>query len=245
MDNANRGVSEVLGYVIIFALVIAVIGFVTALGMPALLDVQDSEQASSAERAFDVVGENMAAVYERGAPSRATEIDLTATELFYGTPVTMNVTVNGNSTVTDIRPVILRVDDDTRLIYEGGAVFRDEGDGGLVLREPPMLIDDTRLHLPVIRTTAPAIESAGGTTVLLRGESAGESVLHSATGGSNSVTIAVESPRYDLWERYFVEQAGIDPSNCTVDASAESVECQTSAETVYVTLQEIEVEILV
>lgn len=245
MDNAReRAVSEILGYVIIFSLVVTVIGFVTALGMPALMDVQESEQASSAERAFDVVGENMAAVYERGAPSRATEIDLTDTELFYGTPVTMNVTVDGNSTVTELRPVVLRVDDDTRLVYEGGAVFRDEGDGGLVLRDPPMLLDRSRLLVPVIKTTAPAIEAAGGTTVLLRGESKQRSVLHTADS-TTSVTITVESPRYDLWERYFTDQTGIGSGDCTVDDSAESVACQATADTVSVTLQEIGIEIIV
>ncbi|MFC7057450.1 DUF7289 family protein [Halovenus salina] len=243
ISGRERAVSEILGYVIIFALVVAVIGFVTAVGMPALIDTQQSEQAASAERAFDVVGENLAAIYERGAPSRATEIDLTDTELFYGTPVTMNVTVDGNSTVTDLRPVVLRVDDDTSLVYEGGAVFRDEGDGGLVLREPPLLLDQSRIFLPVIETTAPAIEAAGGTTVLFRGESKRRSVLHAATSGD--VTITVESPRYELWERYFVDQPGLTASDCTVDDSNDSVTCQATADTISVTLQEIGVEILV
>lgn len=241
----NRSVTEVLGYVIIFALIISVIGFVTTLGMPALTDVQDSEQTNNAERAFDVIGDNMAAVYERGVPSRSTEIDLGGSELFYGDPVTLNVTVDGEPNEFDIRPVMLQVNDGTTLVYEGGAVFKDKTEGGLILRSPPLLLSNDRVHVPIINTTAPAIEAAGGTTVLLRGESTNRSVLHAGSDGATTVTLTVESPRYDLWKRYFLGKTDIDESDCTVDDTAQTVQCELSnPDRVYVTLQEIELSII-
>jgi hypothetical protein len=243
--TADRGASEVLGYVIIFALIISVIGFVTTLGMPALTNVQDAEQASNAERAFDVVGDNFAAVYERDAPSRSTEIDLGDSTIYYAEPVTINVTVDGTSNETELRPIVLRVSDETSLIYEGGAVFRKDGDNGLVLRNPPMLLSSDRVHVPVIKTTAPAVESAGGTTILLRGESSERSIQRAERSGASQMNISIESPRYELWKQYFVEETGIEESDCTVDASAETVDCQVnSPDTVYVTLQEIEVSVI-
>lgn len=245
LRSDDRGASEILGYVIIFALIISVIGFVTAVGMPALTNVQDSEQASNAERAFDVVGDNLAAVYERDAPSRSTEIDLGDSTIYYAEPVTINVTVDGTSNETQLRPIVLRVSDETSLIYEGGAVFREDGDNGFVLRDPPMLLSSDRIHVPVVKTTAPAVESAGGTTILLRGESTQRSIQRSERSGASQANISIESPRYELWKRYFVEETGITESDCTVDAGAETVECQVSnPDTVYVTLQEIEVSLI-
>ena len=245
LRDDQRSVSEVLGYIIIFGLIITAVGFVTLLGMPALEGVLEVEQASNAERAFDVAGENMAAIYERSAPSRATEIDLGTSEIYYGDPIVMNVTIDGESNVTEIRPVKLHVSDRTTLVYEGGAAFREEGEGGVMLREPPLLLSSDRVHVPVVKTTAPAVEAASGTTILLRGESADRAVLASEANAPGPVNITIESPRYELWERYFTDKSAIDEGDCTVDHDEESVECQiNNPETAVVTLQEIEVSLI-
>lgn len=242
--RADRGVTEVLGYVVIFALIIAAVGFVSVLGMPSLESVQETEQASNAERAFDVVGDNMAAIYERNAPSRATEIDLGGSEIYYDKNVTMTVDVGGDRVETELRPVALRVSDDSTLVFEGGALIRDEGDGGFLLREPPLVLENDRVHIPVVQTTAPAIESAGGTTVLLRGESAGRTVaLSDRTGGYSGDTIEVNvtSPRYEVWERYFQDETAL--SSCTTGDGW--VQCEmTSPDVVFVTVQRIEVSLI-
>jgi len=191
------------------------------------------------------VGDNLAAVYERDAPSRSTEIDLGDSEIYYGDPVTVNVTVDGVSSETNLQPIVLRVNDDTSLVYEGGAIFREERDSGVLLRNPPLLLSDKRVHVPVVKTTAPTVEAAGGTTVLLRGESSERSILQSEQSGASKVNISVESPRYEIWKRYLVEETDITEGDCSVDDDQETVECQiTSPETVYVTLQEIEVSLI-
>lgn len=237
----NRSVSEILGYILVFALVLTVIGLVTGLAMPALEDVRGVEQASNAERAFDVVGDNMAAVYERSAPSRATEIDLGTSEMYYGDNVTMNVTVDGVSNETEITPVILRVNDDTSLVYEAGAVFREERDGGVRLRDPPLLVSSDRAHIPVVKTTAPTVEAAGGTTILLRGKSTARSVEFSDTNYGDEIVVNVTSPRNELWYRYFEDETVLscdDPEDGSVECSSDE------PEQVLLTVQEIEVELI-
>lgn len=243
----GRSASEVLGYIFVFALVLMAIAFVTALGVPTLEDVRDSEQSANAERAFDVVADNMAAIYERNSPSRSTEIDLANTELFYGNNISIAVTVDDGSVVRtheyQIRPVVLRVNDKSSLVYEGGAVFRVEQNGGLVLRDPPFLFTETRVHAPIIQTTAPGIETASGTTVLLRGQATDRSIVATDTeGGFQEVTVEISSPRYELWAEYLTEQDALD---CTTDDSTETVECDLDdPEIVYVTRHRIDVSII-
>lgn len=242
----QRGLSEVLGYILVFALVLTSVGFITVSGVNSLEDVREAEKASNAERAFDVVADNMAAIYEQNSPSRATEIDLADAQLFYTANSSMEIQVGAQTFERSFRPAVLRPSEGTRLVYEGGAVFRTEEEGGVMLDEPPLLFSNRRVHAPMIITTAPAIESAGGTTVLLRGKSTAREVLLAGGDGAyagDTITVSVSSPRYEIWERYFEEETAL--SGCTTNDAAETVECtMTAPSTVYVTLHQIEISIV-
>jgi hypothetical protein len=238
----ERAVSDILGYVIIFSIVITSV-FVVASGFGVLDDVRDAERVKNAERAFDVMAENMAAIYERDAPSRSTEIDLGDSEIFYGSNV--SITISGDGTefaAYQIRPVEMRVTSDQSLVYEGGAVFRQQRDSAFMTREPPFFISERRVHVPVVQTTAPALESAGSTTVLVRGESTRRAVLESDTEDSyDRVTIEISSPRFEAWEEYLEEEPA---TTCTTPAT-ETVSCTVDdPEVVYVTHQQIELSLI-
>jgi hypothetical protein len=244
-SSPDRAVTEILGYALIFALILATVGFVSFIGLPQLEQIQETEKAANAERAFDVVGDNMAAVYERNVPSRSTEIDLGGSQLYYGANISMTVDVDGTEVAQrKFRPVILEPNDQTTIIFEGGAVFRNQSDGGVVLRESPMLLRNNRVHVPIVQTTAAALESAGGTTVLLRGESTARSVATADRDGASTVTITIENTaRYELWERHLEAQSGV--AGCSVDSADRSVECEINdVDSVYVTVQQIELSLI-
>ena len=242
LGTDDRSVSEVLGYILIFALVISSVAFVSLFGTPALEGVQENEMASNAERALDVAAANFAAVYERNAPSRATEIDLGGSSMYYDDPVTITVDIDGDEHTTELRPVVLRVSDRTSLVYEGGAIFRVEGDGGTIRREPPMLLSDDRVQVPLVNTTTPANESVSGTTILLRGVSQDRSVL--ATETDETVEITVESPRYELWKRYFEGKSAVEDCDTPGDETVTCVITNPDPDLIYVTEQEIEVSFI-
>jgi len=52
LSTDDRGVTELVSYVLIFSLVIATIGTVTVLGMSTLMDRQQAEQLNNVERSF-------------------------------------------------------------------------------------------------------------------------------------------------------------------------------------------------
>jgi hypothetical protein len=87
----DRAVSDVIGYVLVFSLIIATVGIVTAVGFSTIEDRQRDERINNVERAFDVFAANVEDVYRGGAPSRATEIRLSGGTLQYGEPVTITV----------------------------------------------------------------------------------------------------------------------------------------------------------
>ena len=233
-ERGDRGLSDVLGYIIVFSLVLTSVLLVTAGGLATVEDARDSEQAQNAERAFDVVADNFVSIYERNAPSRSSEIDLGESELFYGNNITMTVRGDDQELVSrEVRPVEMQVTDDRSVIYEGGAVFRNDGGSVSMVRPPPFLLSEERVHLPLVQTFSPNVESAGSTTVLLRGVSGGRDVVGTSdTGlsdidgvanltGLDSMTVEVTSPRFEAWGRYLSGE-GLD---CVTRAGENQVEC--------------------
>lgn len=206
----RRAVSEVLSYALIFGLIVASIAIVSVGGMNGLETVRTNEQLSNAERAFDVLHDNLRAVHAEGAPSRATEVSLGDSQIFFGENITMRVSVGGDTNVSTIRPIIFRVEGERQLVYEAGTVIRQSRDGGVVLNPPPFaLTKDTnpesgQVHLPIVQTTSSNVQSMGSTTVLVRGKSTNREVLRSyADGGPTLDYIEIESPRYEIWMDYF------------------------------------------
>ena len=77
----DRSQSDVLGFVFVFAIVVSTIGLVFATGFTGLQDARDFERVNNAERAFEVLRDNVGDMIYRGAPSRVTEIKLASASL--------------------------------------------------------------------------------------------------------------------------------------------------------------------
>lgn len=250
--RTDRGISEVLSYALIFGMIVTAIGIVTVGGLGSLQDARANEQANNADRAYDVLANNMADVYSEGAPSRATEISLGDSQLFYGENTTVSVTVQETGAATptthpyELRPIVFRLDSGTELVYEAGAVVRKEEQGGSVLIEPPFTFAQDNVHLPLVRTTAPSVQAVGSTTVLVRAQSTNRSVLASGIDTDWLVhEIEITSVRSGVWERYFDRQPYCGP----VTVTGNTVTCQVDSAFVdpnrfALTLQQIEVSLI-
>lgn len=246
--SSDRAVSEVLSYALIFGLILVSIGIVTVGGMGSLNDARTNEHLSNAERAYDVLHDNMADVHSEGAPSRSTEISLGDSQLFFDDNVTMRVETLSDTYEREIRPIVFRIDGDRRVVYEAGATIRTARQGGIVKNEPPFLLTDEaggRIHIPIIQTTSESRASVGSTTVLVRGESTERTVLQRDLRGGVLENIEIDSPRTDAWDNYFENQDYC--SSVTVTGTAVTCDVDPSYGSVqhlYVTVQQIEVSLI-
>lgn len=246
----DRAVSEVLGYAMIFSLIVASIGIVTVGGLGSLQDARVNEQISNADRAFDVLHDNLADVHGEGAPSRSTEIALGDADLFFGDNVSMAVSVDGTvHEARNVRPIVFRLDSDRFLVYEFGATLRVERAGGIVMNEPPFTATDGGdvVHVPMVRTTARDVQSIGSTNVLVHGQADGRSVRHQTVDGTATFDwIRLDSPRYEIWADYFAAQPYC---SVAVNHAAEQVTCDVTSpyedpDRLYLTLQEIRLDLI-
>lgn len=250
----DRALSDVVGYILVFSLIFLTVGFVSISGLPTLDTARESEQVQNAERAFDILDNNLEEIYKHGAPSRATEIsaDVGAVEL--REPVIMNVSVieagSGNVTYADaeITPIAFTGIGETEYVYSAGAVFRQQSGSSFMLSDPPFEFDGERGFVTVVRTFSKNRTSVSGGTVLVRASSASRSVEVADTSLQETAyremwINVTDSPRQDSWEEYLESELPNpdcrtnDGLRCAVDLDGEDIE-QT-----FVTVQGIEIKL--
>lgn len=231
-DRQERGVSETLGFVFIFAIIISMVGLVYASGISGLQDARDAERIENAGRAFDVLAHNIEDITHRGAPSRATEIKLADARLDVAERATFEVNAHvvgdedDNVTVeAAIHPIRYTIGENESFVYENGAVIRDDGTSSVMRREPGMRIADSATVIPIVQSTGADDASIGGsTTVLVRTAETSTDVAVANTSAQWETWINVSSPRTDSWDRYLSSFAITD---CSVSGSTVSCEFQT------------------
>jgi hypothetical protein len=221
--GSDRAVSDTLGFVFIFALVLSIVGLTFTVGYGGLQDSRDFERLNNAERAFDVMADNFDDMVRRGAPSRATEVKVAEAQLRLDEPTTINVSVD-NGTVTehveyDVEPIVYEAGDG-RIVYVTGAVFREDSGGAVSVRHSEFVLTEERVLIPVVATRGGGeIDTIGGTTtVLIRarkpdGQRESFRLAEARTDELADVTINVTTPRPAVWER---ELDRFDDTSCTV-----------------------------
>ncbi|WP_281193682.1 hypothetical protein [Halorubrum sp. F4] len=211
----ERGVSDVVGYVLVFALVTATITSVFAIGMGGIEDRRDAERVENVERAFEVFDDNVRDLERYGDPSRATEVRLSGGELSLssktnvtveqvhnGTRVSENVTRANSSAVTYTRG-------ETTIGYDMGARFRTDGNTTLFRSEPRFVSAENgsnRTVITVVRTrSGDGPETATGEGTVQISASVGEVrrfEFPEENVGPYDIRVRIDSSRANAWGRY-------------------------------------------
>ena len=238
----DRGQSETLGFVLVFALITASIGLVFATGFTGLDEVREFEAVNNAERAFEVLADNLEDVTHRNAPSRSTEIKLSEAELRLDDPVQLEVN-DPDSTFNvsyDLRPLVYDAATGTELVYVQGAVIRSQRSGAVLVHESTLVLDANRTVIPVVQTRAlgrPQV--SGSTTVLVRADLSQNRLTYVNTTPSNQVWVNVTSPRADAWHAHLEERY----PDATCSLAGDTASCSVVTDRVYVTLVQIDVSL--
>ncbi|SEH55389.1 hypothetical protein SAMN05192561_10679 [Halopenitus malekzadehii] len=209
----DRGVSEVLGFVLVFSLIVASVGIVVTAGLGGLQDMRDGERVTNGERALDVLAENYDDVLT-GAPSRSTQIRLSDASLRVGDPVAFRVD-NGTGTLNRSEETsrISFVVGDEAVHFVNGAVIRESPGGAVMLREPTGVLDAETMvvHQTEFYTRGvPAVVGGGDRTVqvrLYRRGQPGVSVDPDSTTVIHNVT--TDADTIGAWRRHYGSRDGV------------------------------------
>lgn len=241
---SDRAQSEVMGFVLVFAVVVTAIALIAATGFAGLTNAQEVEHANNAVRAMDILAENVDDLVRGRAPHRGTELKLSGSQLALGD--TSTVTVSGRHTTdstrsftyaVDVRPIEYVVGADTTMVYAGGAVIRQEADGGMfMVRDPSFVLGTDEVVLPIVQTRSLDGTAVGGDRTVNVRTTLAETELLVAETGPYDVTYSVTSDRADAWEAYFTEHPATD-----VTRSGDTVTATIRTERVYVTIVRVDV----
>lgn len=240
--SSERGQSETLGVILILAITVAGTGLILGFGDAALEDTRSSTETQQAELAMTVFD------------SRAAKVALGDSDVqtvdFGGTTGTLEPEPGeGQITITHIEydgsndevlyqnslGSLIYKNDDTKLVYQGGGVWRQDANGGISMVSPPEFhYRGSTLTLPLVRVSGSG-GASGSSAVRVKsggdlkhvypdaskhydGDTENPAYVNPSEDGR--VEIAVKSEYYEGWADYFRERTS---ANVMVDHGNEKV----------------------
>jgi hypothetical protein len=219
---ADRGVSEVVGYVIAFGIIAATVAVVFTVGVGTLTDTRSDTRLTAAERSFDTLARDVDAVALGGVPERTTVIRSPDGRVG-AVNGSVTITVRAGSEVVTVTPAPVVYADRTgrRIVYVGGAVLREEGDRSVMTRRPSLVTNASRVALPVIDTVdagGAATSDAARVRSTLRNRT-----VRNVFADTDAAFVNVTSPRAAAWNRSLDRLDGVD---CSRGPSANRTSCR-------------------
>jgi len=208
----HRGASEVVSFVLVFAVVFAGVGVVQTAGLDTLGNVRDQHRTDSAERAFLTLSGSIDDV-RRGAPGRSGTLRLGSGRLVVEAGPAVTVDDGGGNRTFGTGTLSYRVDS-TSVSYASGGVFRADRDGSVVLREPATACRRGPANATIVSVVAfhsrrGGIDTDGPASVVLR-------TVDTATWEVDQVELNVSTTRNGpAWGRYLVRNGWTETAPST------------------------------
>lgn len=231
----DRAVSEVVAFVLVFAIVISSIGLLYAVGFDGIANLQEAERDDSANQAFEALAIGFDDVQRDTRSKLEVSLDLSGGSLSVDDSSELDVTVNGDapSNTTTNGSALVYTASGTDIVYENGAVIRSDESGGEIVTRAPRFrcrpdADRAVVSLFTIEDDFGGISSSGELTFDVEAtDDADDSRLLFQRTDADEVRIDFSDSNYeDAWESYFEEAEGweLDAGDgvCEVDGSPSS-----------------------
>lgn len=220
LASDDRAVSEVLAVTLLIGIVVVGMSTILLVAGTQLSGSQDAVEVSQAERALTQFDSEASHVGTGGTSSRTVDLGLRGNSGTLDTePESGHITVKyldniGSSSWTEVTNTSLGTvvyeNGETTVGYQGGGVWRSDGEGSMMVSPPEVTFAEETLTMPIIKS-----ERGGSVHSDLRIRSSGDSetTFPNATDdnltnkvNSGTVWITIESQYYEAWGRYFEDQ---------------------------------------
>lgn len=240
---SERGQSEVLGFVAVFALIVITITLVSVTGFAGLENEQKFAQTNNAQRALTLLGDNVDDVTRDGAASRTTAVKLADATLSLEETTTVTVsgerTANASENFTQsytLHPIIYDSGSESRIAYSASALIRESQEGEVVVRQPNFVLTEDTVVIPIVRTYPEGVKKIGSsTTVRVRTVARDRKVIR-ADRAEYEITLKITSPRTAAWQRSLESHSA---TNCS--RSDNTVSCTITTKHVAVAVTDVAV----
>lgn len=219
---SERGVSDVVAFVLSFSIIITSVALTSALGFTDIEDRSADIRTDSADSAMQGIANAFGDIHRRGAESRSSELRLGGGSLRFDDSVVVTVRVeetgSGNSLFrTESRTGSLEYrSDDSLISYENGALFRrDQASGTSLLRAEPAIScrGDTAIVSVLNLTSDEDISTSGQGSVVVAGTQQEQRLLYQRDDTNMDVTVTIGGPEHtNGWKSYFQDSGWSEAS---------------------------------
>jgi hypothetical protein len=179
----DRALSDLVGFVLVFGIILTGVGATLALGQGQLSEVKNDEQLRNADRALVLLAQQFDEIESGRADVRTGRLKTDRGTLRIGDRTPIRVIVNGSSgtlldTTLDTRTLEYTLDG-TTIAYESGAVIRrPEGGTGVVRARPQVVCTDDRAFVSVVTLDGTVGNSISGGTGTVTARVADRTVVY-------------------------------------------------------------------
>lgn len=229
----NTGLSEPLGYILLFSISIIVVGLLLGLGVPNLDEDMNNKKLTEIEDTFGILHSNISDIVWLNNTVRSTQVKTTNSrvQLSESNQIKIRFPSTGRQIYTNYQPIVYEnTEVNGSVLYENGAVISNSSSGSLMIEEPRINSVNNTLVLPFISTktvgnTSINSEVYGIETVQ------GNVDIKDITVGGNNPEFVVESEYPSAWLNHL--QTNPNMTNCSkVSDSTVICEIDSSIDTI-------------
>ena len=214
--KSNRAASEVIGYVIIFGIVMLSIGMIYAVGFPVLRSSTDATQFQSIEYGFLILQTDLFKVALDQAPVRTTKLGTSEGGSLRSDPDACNLTIeiiHSGGTVVNHTITMGNIEFNSRVgsvACENGAVVV-KYQAGAVMRSKPRMFNSTDqgdILFSLVKINDSFSSRGGGITqITISNPRFNESVFNTpAVYQNGKLRLKFESEYADAWKRFIIDE---------------------------------------
>lgn len=205
-STRDRAVSDLLAFVLVFGVIITSVGVVYVFGIGALGDAQAAQQDQNAVHAFESMGASFNDLQTNRGQERLSELNPRGARMSIDEDAP-ELRVNGTTETVNLSVGAIHYDNDnTRISYELGAVFRSDDENSVMIREPEFVCrntgSETRAIVSFVDIERDGPVAIGSdSTMQIGGIQKGQQAY---THDGNDIEITIrDSSHTDAWVRYF------------------------------------------
>ncbi|MBP2031023.1 hypothetical protein J2755_001971 [Methanohalophilus levihalophilus] len=220
----ENAVSEVVGFILIFGMVILAIGIIYAFGYPMLQSNMETSVFESSEQSFIVIQSNMKAVAFEQSPVKTTKMKIQTATLAYSNESFIQIDYNG----TTIKKALGRIEliqDEKKIVYESGGVFKRYDRDSQVLVSNPHIFStvaasgENVVSVGIISLYGNAASSGGGGIISLSMEHNTSQLTQ--MNDNATLTLTVNSSLAPRWATHLEEEGFTITSSSDTEVTAQ------------------------
>jgi hypothetical protein len=226
---SQKGQSEVLGAVLVFALVLMGISLVLVGGGQGIASSSQAVSETQTQEGLVELAGEVDAISHGSSDLSSADLNLNLDGNQNGPRVkqsdgSLEVIVGGTTIYDGSLGAVVYTAGETSIAYQGGGVWRSTGDGATIISEPGISERGSSpgtFTFPIIQVTGST--TLGDRTTVSR-KATNQLYPSKSVGTSETVSIRIESEFARAWGEYFVDSVGIAESAVSVSNGGTVVE---------------------